>query len=694
MEGSERVWVGTTLGLVEIRAGEIGAVPPLAAPSLLEVQRGSWSAQGPDSVLDIQYGRGPISWELGFSGPVSGHGARFEFRKVGGPWTALSGTALQFPMIDSGHHAYEIRIMPANGAPGPPRRMDIYVHPPWYRQPLAYLAWGVLAIALIVLVIRGRFALLNRRNRELNRKVNLATMELRRHRENLETLVKERTAKLLQTSNELHDVRSALPDTVRERQGRHRAGRGRKRPAHRLQHHPVPDGGPGQGRTHRTTAVHPPSSRNSSDKFSKTFRQHKNESPGQALEDTLQAKSGKRISVEVLAARIKLDDHEFLMGIFRDISERKQAENVFSDLIEKNPMSIQIVDKNGFTLKTNPAHTLLFGSVPPPDFSIFADLQSKSKELDKLILLAKRGEIVHLPDIYYNVHDFDSALPDVPVWIRAIIFPLKDSNNKPERFVFMHENITARKRSEEELRDNELKYRALFETADDALLLFTDGRWIDCNSAALRVFGCTREQIIGEHPKKFSPPTQPDGRNSTEEAIKKIDLAYTVGPQFFEWTHCRLDGTPFSAEVSLNRMDLAGKPHMQAIVRDISERKQAEEQIRASLKEKEVLLQEIHHRVKNNLQIISGLLTLQADQAAGKSLDEIFRESQDRIRSIALIHEKLYRSHNLAEIAFDDYLRALTENLFASHGIDAGRITAATKWKPSSSPSKRRSPWG
>jgi len=92
--------------------------------------------------------------------------------------------------------------------------------------------------------------------------------------------------------------------------------------------------------------------------------------------------------------------------------------------------------------------------------------------------------------------------------------------------------------------------------------------------------------------------------------------------------------------------------------------------------EKEVLLQEIHHRVKNNLQIISGLLTMQADQSAGKSLGEIFRASQDRIRSIALIHEKLYGSHNLAEIAFDEYLRALTENLFTSHGVAAGRITA------------------
>jgi PAS domain S-box-containing protein len=110
-------------------------------------------------------------------------------------------------------------------------------------------------------------------------------------------------------------------------------------------------------------------------------------------------------------------------------------------------------------------------------------------------------------------------------------------------------------------------------------------------------------------------------------------------------------------------------------IKDISKRKQAEEQVHASLKEKEVLLQEIHHRVKNNLQIISGLLTLQAEQSAGKSLDEIFQASQDRIRSIALIHEKLYRSLNLAEIAFDEYLRALIENLFLTHGVAAGRIT-------------------
>ena len=135
-----------------------------------------------------------------------------------------------------------------------------------------------------------------------------------------------------------------------------------------------------------------------------------------------------------------------------NISDRKHMEALFQDIIDKNPMSIQIVDKDGFTITGNPAYVKLFGVVPPPDFSIFADLQGKSPELGKLILLAKLGNVVHFPDIYYNTRDVRPDLPDNPVWIRALLFPLNDSEGKPERFVFMHENITERKLSEQELR--------------------------------------------------------------------------------------------------------------------------------------------------------------------------------------------------------------------------------------------------
>ena len=145
--------------------------------------------------------------------------------------------------------------------------------------------------------------------------------------------------------------------------------------------------------------------------------------------------------------------------------------------------------------------------------------------------------------------------------------------------------FTERKLTEEKVKESELKYRALFETSSDAILLFTEFAWDDCNAGALRVFGCTREQIIGANPSRFSPPMQPDGRSSEEEAIKLITLAYEGKPQFFEWEHCRADATPFAAEVSLNRLDLRGRPYIQAIVRDVSERKKAEIKVSEQLEE-------------------------------------------------------------------------------------------------------------
>ncbi|MFZ4398788.1 MAG: PAS domain S-box protein [Bacteroidales bacterium] len=134
-----------------------------------------------------------------------------------------------------------------------------------------------------------------------------------------------------------------------------------------------------------------------------------------------------------------------------NITESKNAEALLNDIIENNPMSIQIVDKEGCTLRVNPTFLKLFGSVPPPQFSIFDDLKSKSPEMENLVSRVINGEIVHLPDIYFNAHEAVAEAPDIPLWIRALIFPLKDSAGKPERFVFIHENITERKIAEQEL---------------------------------------------------------------------------------------------------------------------------------------------------------------------------------------------------------------------------------------------------
>ena len=138
-------------------------------------------------------------------------------------------------------------------------------------------------------------------------------------------------------------------------------------------------------------------------------------------------------------------------GIARDITERKKAEKILLDVIDKNPMSIQIVDRNGYVLKVNPAHTRLFGAVPPSDYTIFDDAQLKQQGYAGLIDRAKTGEVVTFPEIYYNVHNVDPEFPDVPVWIRMVIFPINDHDGNPERFVTMHDDITERKCAEEAL---------------------------------------------------------------------------------------------------------------------------------------------------------------------------------------------------------------------------------------------------
>jgi PAS domain S-box-containing protein len=159
---------------------------------------------------------------------------------------------------------------------------------------------------------------------------------------------------------------------------------------------------------------------------------------------------------------------------------------------------------------------------------------------------------------------------------------LQEERRRTER-ILQESHDELEKKVEErtaELRDSEKKFRALFESSNDAVMLLNETGFFDCNAPTLELFGCsTREEFIGKHPSEMSPPTQPDGCDSLAAAEEKIALAVETGAAKFEWLHRRIDGSQFEADVLLSSMDLHGKTVLQAVVRDISQRKRTEEAV-------------------------------------------------------------------------------------------------------------------
>ncbi len=143
-------------------------------------------------------------------------------------------------------------------------------------------------------------------------------------------------------------------------------------------------------------------------------------------------------------------------------------------------------------------------------------------------------------------------------------------------------DITDRKKTEAIVQESEEKFRSLYTSANDAIFLMKDSVFISCNPKTLEIFDCTEDEIIGYSPTGFSPEFQADGRLSKEVAMEKINATLAGEPQSFEWIHLKKNGIPFHAEISLNKIVLSDGVYVQAMVRDISQRKTAEEKQRIS----------------------------------------------------------------------------------------------------------------
>jgi len=158
------------------------------------------------------------------------------------------------------------------------------------------------------------------------------------------------------------------------------------------------------------------------------------------------------------------------------------------------------------------------------------------------------------------------------------------------------------------LRDSEKRYRALFEGANDPIFIFEEDRFADCNSKALETFRCTREFLIRKTPWDLSSPVQPDGVPALASAVEKMQAAYSGQPQFFEWRITAPSGKRYDTEMSVSRLDVKGPRQLQAIVRDVTARKQTEAALIAANRKMHLLSGITRHDILNQLTVLQGNL--------------------------------------------------------------------------------------
>lgn len=307
---------------------------------------------------------------------------------------------------------------------------------------------------------------------------------------------------------------------------------------------------------------------------------------------------------EIVATAITLNGRQLILTTSRNIDERKQmeqevrqlnatleqrivertaelraSEERFRRVYELSRLGICVVRWDGGYVEVNPAYCAMLGyqrdelvggslhQVTPPE--------NRERDLQALNTLKEAGFLTGYRKEYLRKDG-----RRIHVVMNSVVVRVPDGEDEIWAFV---EDITERTHAERQLRKSEASYRALFEASSQGVMINDETQFLEVNAAAARLFGCSREEIIGRHPRDLAAPFQPNGEPSDQAADRHIATCLREGQTRFEWLSRRADGSDFPLDIVLTSIEMGGRKVIQAMVTDISERKRAEEELKRAL---------------------------------------------------------------------------------------------------------------
>jgi PAS domain S-box-containing protein len=364
----------------------------------------------------------------------------------------------------------------------------------------------------------------------------------------------------------------------------------------------------------------------------------------------------------------ELGECQGVLGTYINITDKKKMEDKVQEyqkllrlILDTIPARIFIKDKNMRYLDCNLsfAHDAGLSStkdiIGKSDSDLVWHRQAKSYQALGQEVMSKNRPLIDIEE----PHDYPDGKEG---WVKTNLIPLRNECGECIGLLGSYEDISERIQAQNRLLQSEITYRGIINSIEEAIYIQDEhGRFLDVNKAVENFYGYPREFFIGKTPEFISAGE----KNNLSEIMSAIQKAYYGTPQHFEFWGKQKDGNIIPKEVFVSQGTYFGEKVVIAVARNISERIEKEKQIYQLLQEKETLLKEVHHRIKNNMNIIRSLLSLQIKSTHEQKVISALQDAQSRVQSMMVLYDKLYRTTHFKNISTQDFFSSLVDEIIS-----------------------------